>query len=63
MVGFLVQWPTLPTLLMFPALVWVYIRLARREEKEALTMFGEQYAQYAANTPRFIPELRWGAVS
>jgi protein-S-isoprenylcysteine O-methyltransferase Ste14 len=44
MVGFLVQWPTLPTLLMFPVLVWLYIRLARREEKEALAMFGEQYA-------------------
>lgn len=62
MVGFLVQWPTLPTLLMFPVLVWLYIRLARREEKEALAMFGEQYAQYAKNTPRFIPELRWDAV-
>jgi len=63
MVGFLVQWPTLPTLLMFPVLVWLYIRLARREEKEALAMFGEQYTQYAENTPRFIPELRWDAVS
>ena len=63
MVGFLVQWPTLPTLLMFPVLVWLYIRLARREEKEALAMFGEQYAQYAENTPRFIPELRWSPVS
>jgi len=63
MVGFLVQWPTLPTLLMFPVLVWLYIRLARREEKEALAMFGEQYVQYAKNTPRFIPEPRWDAVS
>ncbi len=63
MVGFLVQWPTLPTLLMFPVLVWLYIRLARREEKEALAMFGEQYAQYAENIPRFIPELQWDAVS
>jgi protein-S-isoprenylcysteine O-methyltransferase Ste14 len=48
---------------MFPALVWLYIRLARREEKEALAMFGSQYAQYAESTPRFLPELRWGAVS
>lgn len=59
MVGFLVQWPTLPTLLMFPLLVWLYIRLARREEKEALAMFGDQYARYAENTPRFIPQFRW----
>jgi protein-S-isoprenylcysteine O-methyltransferase Ste14 len=28
MVGFLVQWPTIPTLLMFPALVVTYRRLA-----------------------------------
>jgi protein-S-isoprenylcysteine O-methyltransferase Ste14 len=59
MVGFLVQWPTLLTLLMFPILVWLYSRLARREEKEALEMFGEQYARYAGNTPRFIPQFRW----
>jgi protein-S-isoprenylcysteine O-methyltransferase Ste14 len=59
MVGFLIQWPTLPTLLMFPVLVWLYKRLARREEKEALAIFGELYARYAENTPRFIPQLRW----
>jgi len=63
MVGFLIQWPTLPTLIMFPLLIWVYSRLARREEKEVLAMFGDQYAQYAKNTPRFIPELKRGAVS
>ena len=57
MVGYLVQWPTLPTLVMFPILVWTYLRLARREEKEALALFGEKYALYARNTPRFFPEL------
>ena len=59
MVGFLMQWPTLPTLVMFPILIWLYHRLARREEKEALEMFGEQYARYVENTPRFIPQFRW----
>lgn len=62
MVGFLVQWPTLPTLVMFPILVWSYSRLALREEKEALDMFGEQYAGYAKNTPRFIPQFRWDPI-
>ena len=62
MVGFLVQWPTLPTLVMFPILVWSYSRLALREEKEALDMFGEQYARYAKNTPRFIPQFRWDPI-
>ena len=57
MFGFLVQWPTLPTLVMFPVLVWIYVRLARREEKEALAEFGEQYARYVENTPRFLPDF------
>ena len=57
MLGFLVQWPTLPTLVMFPVLVWTYLRLARREEEEALTEFGEQYARYVENTPRFFPDF------
>ena len=59
MLGFLFQWPTLPTLVMFPILVWVYVRLARREEKDTLRAFGVRYACYAANTPRFLPHL-WG---
>ncbi len=58
MLGFLLQWPTLPTLLMFPILVVMYVRLARREEHEALAEFGEAYAGYAANTPAFFPRLR-----
>ncbi len=58
MFGFLGQWPTLPTLLMFPILVVVYARLARREERELLTRFGDAYARYAAGTPAFIPRFR-----
>ncbi len=58
MLGFLLQWPTLLTLLMFPVLVWMYRRLARYEEREALAEFGEPYVQYAATTPSFLPRLR-----
>ncbi|MBI4005338.1 MAG: isoprenylcysteine carboxylmethyltransferase family protein [Gammaproteobacteria bacterium] len=58
MLGFLLQWPTLPTLIMFPILVYVYIRLARREEQEALVQFGEVYARYMRRTPAFIPLIR-----
>jgi protein-S-isoprenylcysteine O-methyltransferase Ste14 len=57
MVGFLLQWPTLLTLVMFPILVVMYVRLARREEREVLQAFGETYARYAANTPAFFPRL------
>jgi protein-S-isoprenylcysteine O-methyltransferase Ste14 len=55
MVGFLVQWPTLLTLLMFPILVIMYVRLARREEREVRDEFGAAYTHYAAETPAFFP--------
>lgn len=57
MFGFLLQWPTIPTLVMFPILVWVYMRLARQEELMALSEFGEQYRTYMAHTPAFIPKF------
>ena len=57
MLGFLVQWPTLLTLVMFPILVTMYVRLARREEREALHGFGDEYARYMATTPAFFPRL------
>lgn len=55
MLGFLVQWPTILTLAMFPVLVFMYVRLARREEREVAAEFGEAYARYAAHVPAFFP--------
>ena len=57
MFGFLLQWPTLVTLVMFPVLVATYARLARREEREARAAFGDEYERYAARTPAFFPRL------
>jgi protein-S-isoprenylcysteine O-methyltransferase Ste14 len=57
MLGFLFQWPTLLTALMFPILITMYVRLARREEREALADFGSDYADYASTTPAFFPHL------
>jgi len=57
MLGFLLQWPTLLTILMFPVLVAMYVRLARQEERDMLVEFGAQYALYAAATPAFLPHL------
>ena len=57
MFGFLVQWPTLVTLVMFPILVVMYVLLARREERDAIAEFGEDYARYASKTPAFFPHL------
>jgi len=55
MFGFLLQWPTILTLLMFPVLVWMYARLARTEERDAEAEFGESWRDYATHTPGFIP--------
>jgi methanethiol S-methyltransferase len=55
MLGFLVQWPTLVTLVMFPILVTMYVLLARREERESEAEFDDEYRRYAARTPAFIP--------
>ena len=57
MFSFLLQWPTILTLLMFPVLVWMYARLAKQEEQEAVAEFGNAYARYAARTPAFFPRL------
>ena len=58
MFGFLLQWPTLLTLAMFPVLVFMYARLARAEEREALAKFGPAYERYIREVPAFIPRFR-----
>jgi len=57
MFGFLLQWPTLVTLVMFPILVATYVRLSLREEKDVEREFGEVYRRYAEVTPRFFPKI------
>ena len=55
--GFLLQWPTILTLLMFPVLAGMYAFLARIEEREMFARFGDAYRRYAEATPRFVPRL------
>jgi methanethiol S-methyltransferase len=57
MFGFFLQWPTILTLVMFPVLVWMYVRLARSEEREVMAEFGDVYRRYAERTPAFVPKL------
>lgn len=59
MFGFLLQWPTVLTLVMFPILCAMYVRLSLTEEREAAKTFGAQWEHYASQTPRFLP--RFGA--
>ncbi len=57
MFGFLLQWPTLVTLIMFPILVTVYARLAKREEQDVIAQFGDAYLHYMHEVPAFFPRI------
>ena len=63
LLGFLLQWPTLLTLVMFPILLVMYGRLAVTEEAEMRKQFGADFDAYAARTPRFFPAWRNSDVS
>lgn len=53
-VGFNVQWPTLPTLVMAPILVVMYVRLGRWEDADLAERYGDAFRAYAARTPAFL---------
>ena len=61
--GFLLQWPTLLTLIMFPILLVMYGRLAITEEAEMRAQFGDAYASYVQRTPRFFPRMGQGSTA
>ena len=48
--GFLLQWPTIITLIMAPFLLWRYAKLSRTEEGEMTKKFGRQYLNYKSQT-------------
>ena len=56
-VGALVQWPTVLTLVMAPILSVTYVGLARREERVMRERFGTAYDEYACRTPAFVPAV------
>ena len=60
LLGFLLQWPTLLTLVMFPILLVMYGRLAITEEAEMRKRFDAEFEAYASRTPRFLPSWRTG---
>ena len=53
--GWLVHWPSIVTLALWPILIIMYTWLTKQEEKQALEEFGEDYIVYAKRTKRFIP--------
>jgi len=53
--GIILNWATLTSLVTFPLVVWMYVRLAKKEEKNMIEEFGEEYVIYKHKTKRFIP--------
>lgn len=53
--GWILHWLNLLMLLMYPILLVIYYRLAKKEEKELIDEFGEKYKKYKENTKMFIP--------
>jgi len=58
MFGFLLMWPTLLTLAMFPILLYMYYRLGKSEEKAMINEFGQAYIDYKKRVPAYIPKLK-----
>lgn len=55
--GMLIEWATLPLLILFPVMITLYVRLAKREERDMLAEFGEEYEVYRGRTKMFLPFL------
>ncbi len=55
--AFMIQWPTLATLVLWPFVIAMYVRLAKQEEKDVTQQFPEEYREYMQRTPRFFPKL------
>ncbi len=61
-VSFLIQWPTLLTVIMAPILLFAYVRLSLSEEADVIEQFGQEYLKYAVTKPMFFPSLsQWKA--
>ena len=58
MIGFLLQWPTLLTVAMFPVLIFMYYKLSLHEENEVTSSLRETYQAYASRVPRFFPHIQ-----
>ncbi len=52
--GWLIHWPTILTLLMWPYLAVVYYRLAREEEEYVMGLYPAEYGLYRERTPMFL---------
>jgi protein-S-isoprenylcysteine O-methyltransferase Ste14 len=55
--GMNILWITFSTLFLWPILVILYYRLAKKEDKELEEQFGEKYRKYKRRVPMLIPRV------
>ena len=53
-----VHWPTVFSLAAFPIVVIAYVLLARKEERQMIEKFSDEYREYQRRVPMFLPH--WG---
>jgi protein-S-isoprenylcysteine O-methyltransferase Ste14 len=53
--GWILHWPSVVTLALWPVLIAAYVWLALLEERRAREEFGTEWDAYAARTKRFVP--------
>lgn len=51
----IVHWPTIVSVAAFPIIVLAYTLLARKEERQMVEKFGDEYREYRRHVPMFIP--------
>jgi methanethiol S-methyltransferase len=51
----IVHWPTIVSVVVFPVIVIAYTMLARREERQMVEQFGDEYREYQRRVPMLIP--------
>jgi protein-S-isoprenylcysteine O-methyltransferase Ste14 len=61
--GWLIHWPTIPGLMIFPILFILYYRLGKREDHYLAQKFGESYDRYASRTPALVPKFHLTSVT
>lgn len=55
--GMMLEWATIPLIGLYVLLLILYVRLAKREEKDMMEEFGPEYEAYRKKTKMFIPGL------
>jgi len=53
--GWMLRWLNPLTMVMYPILLILYYKLARREEKQVQKEYGDAYLKYKESTPMFFP--------